>query len=275
MEANSLEQVARPLAARLAGPALGGWLIAQFGTGVAFLADAATFGVSIVALLLIRHRAIVRRDTLTRASIAADVREGFGYVRGRPWIWATLLAVAAATLFFLGPIYVLVPFIVKEVLGGSAGDLGLVFAAGGLGAIFASLLLGYRGLPRRHVGFMYGAWAGAGFALIGYALATALWQVILVSFAGTAALIAGQIVWSSLLQRLVPAELLGRVSSVDWLLSFGLVQISYAIAGPVAGMVGAETTLLAAGAISGSIFLLTLVTLPRVREVEHSLDRAA
>ena len=49
-QANSLDQLVKPLALRLAGPAVGGWLIAIGGTGTAFLVDAATFGVSAIAL---------------------------------------------------------------------------------------------------------------------------------------------------------------------------------------------------------------------------------
>jgi MFS family permease len=55
-KANAIDQFVRPAAWRLAGPAVGGFLIAWWGPGGAFLTDAATFGVSIVALLMIRPR---------------------------------------------------------------------------------------------------------------------------------------------------------------------------------------------------------------------------
>ena len=51
IQANALDQFVRPAAWRLAGPAIGGFLVA-WSTGGAFLVDAATFAVSIVALLL-------------------------------------------------------------------------------------------------------------------------------------------------------------------------------------------------------------------------------
>ena len=49
-QANSLDQLIRPVALRLAGPALGGLLVGALGTGAAFGLDAASFVVSIVAL---------------------------------------------------------------------------------------------------------------------------------------------------------------------------------------------------------------------------------
>src|SRR5712691_5708920 len=50
-QANSLDQFVRPAAWHLVGPSLGGWVVALSGSGGAFLVDAATFAVSIVASL--------------------------------------------------------------------------------------------------------------------------------------------------------------------------------------------------------------------------------
>ena len=57
------------------------------------------------------------------------------YVRSQAWLWATLVSAAVAYLLFMGPTEVLLPFVVKNELRGGAGDLGLVFAAGGLGSL--------------------------------------------------------------------------------------------------------------------------------------------
>ena len=271
LQANSLGQFVRPLAVRFLGPALGGWLIAAFGPGVAFLTDAGSFAASATAILLMRSRPQPSGDA--RRSIARDVQEGFVFVRSQTWLWGTLIAVTIAMLFFLGPVYVLMPYVVKNSLGGGADGLGLVFAAGGAGAILASLVLGQRSLPRRPITALYVAWALSAFALVGYALATALWQAMLVSFVSIAALTTGGIIWSTVLQRLVPSGMLGRVSSIDWLLSFGLAPVSYALTGPVAGALGAEDTLLQAGAISGCVLLGFLLLLPGIRHVERHEPR--
>jgi DHA3 family tetracycline resistance protein-like MFS transporter len=55
-QANSLDQFVRPIALRLAGPALGGLLIAGVGVGAAFGLDAATFVSSAAALLAMAAR---------------------------------------------------------------------------------------------------------------------------------------------------------------------------------------------------------------------------
>ena len=271
LQANSLGQFVRPLAVRFLGPALGGWLIAAFGPGVAFLTDAASFAASATAILLMRTRPKPAEGP--RRSLSRDVQEGFSFVRSQPWLWGTLVAVTIAMLFFLGPVYVLMPYVVKNSLGGGADGLGLVFAAGGAGAIVASVVLGQRKLPRRPITALYVAWALSAFALMGYALATELWHAMAVSFVSVAALTTGGILWSTVLQRLVPEGMLGRVSSIDWLLSFGLAPLSYALTGPIADALGAEETLLQAGAISGCVLLAFLVLLPGIRRVERHEPR--
>jgi MFS family permease len=271
LQANSLGQFVRPLAVRFFGPALGGALIAGFGPGVAFLTDAGSFAASATAILFMRTRP--EPADRERRSIPHDVREGFVFVRSQPWLWGTLVAVTIAMLFFLGPVYVLMPYVVKNSLGGGADGLGLVFAAGGAGAILASVVLGQRTLPRRPITALYLAWALSAFALIGYALATELWHAMAVSFVSVAGLTTGGIIWSTVLQRLVPGRMLGRVSSIDWLLSFGLAPFSYALTGPVAAAIGAEDTLLQAGAISGCVLLGFLLFLPGIRHVERHEPR--
>ena len=102
-----------------------------------------------------------------------DLREGFAFVRAHTWLWATLLAAAVFLLAYWGPVEVLVPYRVRNELGGDANDFGLVLACGGIGAILAAFLLGQRGLPRRHITFMYSAWGFGSLALVGFGLAGA------------------------------------------------------------------------------------------------------
>ena len=152
------------------GPALGGALVAGRGTGAAFGVDAASFLASAVAIFLMRPPAHPRSEHV-QSSIGA-LREAFVFVRRRVWLWGTLLSATIAYLAFMGPAEVLLPYLVKNELHASAGDLGLVFAAGGVGAIGAALFMGQRGHPRRDVTFMYATWTLATLAIAGYGLAT-------------------------------------------------------------------------------------------------------
>jgi len=263
--ANSLDQLVRPIAFRLAGPALGGALVAGFGTGGAFAVDAASFLASTVAVFLMRPPAHPRSEHV-KSSLSA-VREGLQFVRGRVWLWGTLLSATIAYLAFMGPAEVLLPYVVKNELHASAGDLGLVFAAGGIGAIGAALIMGQRGHPKRDVTFMYATWTLATLAVAGYGLATASWQLMVACLLFNALETAGTIVWATIKQRHVPASMLGRVSSLDWLISIGLLPLSFALTAPVAALVGVRATLIGA-AVIGGVATLGALFLPGMRDIE-------
>jgi transmembrane secretion effector len=261
VEAAALRQFIRPLTTRILGPALGGAIVAALGAGAGFLIDAGSFGASTVALLLMTARPLERAAGRTVGTVAQQVREGLSFVLSQRWLSMTLLAVTLAMMFFLGPVFVLMPFVVKNHLHGGANGLGLVLAAGGIGALVGSIVTGQRGAPRRPLIVIYVAWAISAFGLIGYALADSVWQAALVSAISIGSLVTGQILWESLLQRCVPGELLGRVASFDSFVSSGLVPLSFAITGPIAASIGPLATLRWAGILSGGILLAFLALL--------------
>ncbi|HET9740747.1 MAG TPA: MFS transporter [Solirubrobacteraceae bacterium] len=269
-QANALDQLVRPAALRLAGPAVGGLLIDAVGVGAAFALDAASFGVSAAAVLAMRRRA--RIPSAEPTSVAGDIRAGFAYIRSHVWLWATFASAAIAYLLFMGPVEVLLPFLIKNDLHGSAADLGLVFAAGGIGSVLCAVVLGQRGLPRRDITFMYVTWTLATIAVAGYGVAGAVWQLMIVSLAFNALETAGTIVWATAKQRHVPTELLGRVSSLDWLISIGLLPLSFALTGPVSGAIGVQATLIGAGMI-GAVVTFGALLLPGMRAVEGIASR--
>jgi MFS family permease len=274
LEANSLDQFVRPLCVRLIGPAVGGVLIGVAGAGTAFLADAGSFAFSATAFLLMRTRSLPAADD--RRSMRHDIADGISYVRSQTWLWTTLGASTLSLLFFLGPVYVLMPYVVKNSLHSGAEGLGLVFGAGGVGAIAAALLRGQLGVPRRPLTVVYLAWAGTAFSLVGYAAADSVWQAMIVSFFSVGCLATGGIVWTTVLQQSVPGRMIGRVSSLDWVLSLGLAPLSYALTGPIADHFGARMTLFDAGIFSGSVLLLVLLLVPGVRDAGgHEREPAA
>jgi MFS family permease len=268
VQANSLAQFSRPFAMTLLGPALGGMLVGTVGAGLAFYIDAGTFAFSALMLLLMR--------TVTRAapeeghaSVWHDAREGLRFVFARPWLWAGMAAATISLLCTWGPWEVLVPYLVKNELGGSAGALGLVFAAGGAGAVLAAVTMGQRDLPRRPITMLYWAWAISAFAIIGFGVSGAIWHAMLASFVMESGITVLLVLWYTVLQRLVPSSILGRVSSLDWLISVAGVPASFALVGPIAGSIGTRNTLIAAGALGGSAILLFLYLVPGSRAPER------
>ena len=273
VEANSLERFMRPLTFQMLGPAVGGFAIAAFermggSVGHVFLVDALTFVVSGICLVLMKVQPRVRSERTGVRSALGEIAEGFRFVRSQTWLWATLCMALVALLFFYGPWEVLLPYVVRNELGGGADALGLIFASGGAGSVIAALVMAQRGLPRRHMRFMYLAFAVEITCVAGYAFVTAAWQAMVIAFVASGLASAAMVVWTTLMHRLVPAPLLGRVSSVDWLVSISLVPVSFALTGPIAGAVGVSATLIGAGVLGG-LATLAFMLVPGLYDTER------
>ena len=131
-QANALDQLVRPLALRLAGPALGGLVVALLGSGGAFACDAMSFAISGIAVATLAPGGAPPL-TADGGALGSEIADGLRYVAGEPWLWVTLAGAAIAYLLFMGPVEVLLPYVVKEQMHQHAGSLGLVYAAGGGG----------------------------------------------------------------------------------------------------------------------------------------------
>jgi DHA3 family tetracycline resistance protein-like MFS transporter len=273
VQANALQTSLRPIALRLAGPALGGVTVALLGIGGALMVDAATFAISMACLLAMRARVPVHKGE--HEPLLAQVREAAVFVRGETWLWATLIMAAIALLFFLGPTEVLLPIRIEGDLDASAGSFGLVLAAGGVGATVGTFALGHLGMPKREISVLYWVWGLAGFALCGYAIAQTVWQLVIFSFTFGLLSGAGNPIWATLMQVRVPVALRGRVASLDWLVSVGLTPVSFALTGPAAAVFGADAILLVAGLVAGAVTIVMLYAVPGLRAEDGGIARAA
>ncbi|WP_350274814.1 MFS transporter [Kribbella sp. HUAS MG21] len=280
LAANGLEGTLRPLAQQATGPALGGVAIAAMSPGVAILVAALTYLFSAACVLAMHVRpepATVEVDadaapTGLRA-MAADLREGWTYVRRTRWLLASLLFGTVFVLLILGPLEVLLPFAVRDQLGGDAREFGLVMAAFGIGGAAGALLISSRKLPRRYLTVMTLMWGvgSAPFVLLG--IAEDLWVMAVGAAVVGATGSAAMVIWGTLLQRRVPDHLRGRISSLDFFVSLLLMPVSMALAGP-AGSVFGVTAVFAVAGIGPVIVSLLVVWLGRMPadEIAHPLD---
>ncbi|HWL66019.1 MAG TPA: MFS transporter [Actinomycetota bacterium] len=266
VQANALDNFVRPMAERFIGPAVGG-LIAEFWSpGGAFVLDGFTFAVSALMIMRMTHRPGARRADGSTAW--SEVKEGFAFVRSKTWLWATLACASVSLLFVFGPFELLVPLLIKNRLGGGADDVGYVFAASGAGALLAAFLMGQYGMPKRHIVFLYVGLALGIFLMWPYAFVTATWQAAVIEFFAWGAWSASLVVWTTLMHRLVPRELLGRVTSLDWMVSISLTPISYALTGPISDSIGLDATFIWSGVLGGGLCIAFLFV-PGVRASER------
>jgi MFS family permease len=280
LAANGLEGTLRPLAQQAAGPALGGVAVAALSPGVAILSGGLTYLVSAGCLVAMRVRPTKGAAAPTRApglsSVLSDLREGSRYVRRTSWLWSTLLFALAAVLFVVGPLEVLLPFAVRDNLGGGAEDYGLALAAFGVGGAAGALAISSGRLPRRYLSVMILMWGLGSLPLAIVGVAGALWVVCAAVFVVGATYSAATVIWGTLLQRRVPEGLRGRVSSLDFFVSLALMPVSMAVAGPAGAAFGVTTVFLVAGTVP-VLLAFAAILVPRLDrdELANPLDHPA
>jgi len=244
----------------IAGPVLGGLLIAGVGPGSALALDAATFAVSAVFLLALRLPAGAARETST---FLADLREGWGVFRSMTWVWAIVLAAALGNMIWAAW-SVLGPVIAERSLGGAAA-WGFVLGAMGVGALIGSIVA-IRARPERPL-----VWATIAYGLVVFPLAFLAAGVPLAILAiggllGGLSSMLGNTIWEAALQSHVPEESLGRVSAYDWFGSMAFNPVGMAIWGPIAAGIGVSTALWVAVVVLACISG-TLLATPAIRQL--------
>lgn len=278
LPANGIEGMLRPLLLQAAGPVLASVLIVTASPALAFAIVAGLQLFAVAGLLWLRTTP-VRRDFAADAgrhplaSIVADIREGVRYTVRTPWLIGTLVYACVWVLVMTGPLDVLLPFAVTEQTGGGAESYALVLAAYGIGGAVSSLVVASFRLPRRYLTVMNLVWGFGTLPLIVAGVATELWMFVVAGLVIGAAFGWGQVIWGTLLQRRVPADLLGRVSSLDFFVSLALMPISMAIAGPIGEAIGFGWAFLVAGAVP-ALLGVTVIFAFRMRrdEIAHPLD---
>ena len=247
LAANGLESMLRPLAQQAVGPAVGGLAIAIFEPGIAILFASVAYLVSAGCLVAMRVQSAPERSEEERPTALLDLREGVGYVRRTPWLWATLGFAFVAVFFFVGPFEVLAPFVISERVGGGSAEFGLLLAMFGVGSALGAVVISSGSLPRRYLTVMLVAWGGGGLPLILMGLSSELWILCVAVFVVGASDAIGLVIWGTLLQIRVPDALRGRVSSLDFFVSLSLLPASMALAGPAGEAFGLTAVFLVAG----------------------------
>jgi MFS family permease len=261
VSANSLTAVARQGASVL-GPAIGGGLVALAGVRLALVVDAATFVVSSATLFAVREPPLAERTGTP--SVRRDVAEGFAAVRARPWIAAVIGMAMIQLLFVIGPWEVLLPVIAREDLGGN-GAFAVILSVYAAGAVVGALGAGRirTRVPGVVALLALMTWPPFFLALVGPSPMALI--CVLAFLAGVGEEIF-EVLWVTAVQRDVPAELLARVISLDYLGSYAFMPLGLALAGPATDAFGAEAVLIA-GAVVAAVTTLPLLAFRGVRRL--------
>ena len=176
-----------------------------------------------------------------------DLRDGFVFMLRTPWLLWTLLFASMFVLVVLGPIEVLLPFIAKDRFTDGARMYGFILAFFGMGSALGALTVSSGRLPRRYLSVMMAMWSVGSIPLVVVGFTSSFTLMAVATFVIGFTDGAGMVIWGTLLQRRVPREMLGRVSSLDFFVSLAFMPVSFAIVGPLSKVVSMQTIFLVAG----------------------------
>jgi MFS family permease len=245
----------------LGGPLLGGLATELFGARVALAANVATFVVGAVVLARLPRFEPARRGAAGMAGLFADTRAGLAFARRDPLVRGVSLLLLGGVMFGSLDNVALV-FLARDDLHASAFGYGALAAAFGAAMIAVSLWL-TRGAGRFSAESLFlGGWvaAGAGLVLTGIAPLLGLAMAAqVVAGAGNGAASIGEEV---LLQRGVPAAMLGRMGGLLSSAAFLGSVVAYAVGGLLVAVLSPRPVFVIAGT---GLLLVTALCARNVR----------
>ncbi|WP_236053756.1 MFS transporter [Streptomyces musisoli] len=256
--ANAVMAVSRRSAMML-GPAAATTIALTIGPGWAMVIDGATFAVNVMMLSRLR----VEHAATPREGFLKELREGWGEIRERTWLWSNFLAHGcwnlSRTVYFTVGAATVISGIGGEVAWGVIAQGATVGAL--TGALVSLRVRTSRPLVVINICLSLGA---IPLALIALGAHTALIAV----GAGVMAFALGLMgtLWDTAVQQQIPADRMSRVSAYEWLLSSALIPLGMALAGPLAMAVGAKAALYGAAALM-AVSSLGVLAIPEVRRL--------
>ena len=261
---------------RLIGPSIAGILISTVGEGWCFMANAFSYVIVLVSLLMM-HLPKEKMKIETERQVFLKLKEGIQYIKKNKMMRSLLLMLAIVS-FSNASLRTLAPVFAKDVLHGNASTLGFLMSAAGVGAICGALFLTKRkttGLLKRIVSFT-GILLGT--AMICFAISSSLMLSLLcIAFAGL-----GQMMHTAstntLLQLYVDDDKRGRVMSFYTVCLQGTMPFGSLLAGAIAGFIGGPWAMACMGAICllGTLFFKEKNIRARLKDVrsqQHDLSK--
>lgn len=247
----------------LIGPLFGSLLIAIWGTSAAFVFDGLTFVLSALFLLVMRLPAseaiqspVIDNEgemsLIESSSVPVGEADSQGFLQGLwkelcegmtyafhiKWFWTGILIASGGAAIMVGTWAVALPKLVGITYKEGAWFVGMLWTITSIGEIVGSIAVGHQDHLKRRGKLFYSALVISSLGLIAMGLPFSTSNAVV--FISIAAGIVGiglgfaNTLWVTLLQEFIAEDMLGRVSSIDWLVSFCLNPVGLAVAGLIA-----------------------------------------
>jgi MFS family permease len=263
--ANAVSQASRQ-SSILVGQALGGLLYVTWGAAALLLIDAISFAYGGVATwFLPRDGTRPRARTTIRLAVrdyAVATREGMAYVWQRRGMTA-VLAIFAGVNFLFMPVFVLLPFYTRQVLGGGADWYGFLLGGAGGGALIGSIAAGVVMARVRAVATLVRVCVVGVACCVLMLAATRSAPVALAAFViiGTLSSLINVIVITAF-QTAAPSAVRGRVMALVIAVSTAAVPLGMGLGGVLGALWGESLPLVFAGCGVGIVMLVAAVQGP-------------
>ena len=232
--------------AQVAGPALGGGLIAWPGLTFAYLASGLFALAGIGALLLLKYHPEPLRGA--DASIWSSIVEGLRFVFARQVILAALALDMFAVLF--GGAVSMLPAFVDQILDGNPGTLGLLRAAPAAGTALIGLWLARHPIDRHAGRYLLGSVGGFGVCIVAFGLSGAFWSAALWLMLSGACDGISVVIRSTILQLTTPDQMRGRISAINGIFIGSSNEIGALESGLAASVMGLAPSIVFGGAMT-------------------------
>lgn len=254
-------------AARLIGPAIAGIMITLVGEGACFLVNGLSF-IAVIASLLVINAAPSKRDG-KKSDAMKEMAEGFKYTFGFAPIRSVIVLLGLVSLMGMSYV-VLMPVLVKNVLGGGPKTLGFLMSAAGLGALAATIFLASR--KRVRIGYLLPAAALLfSFGLIGLAFSHVLWTAAVCMAVSGFGFMTHMASSNIVLQTLSDDDKRGRVMSFYSMAFIGMAPIGSFISGALADRFGAPAALLIGGSSCVIASIMFAREVPILKKLSHHI----
>ena len=236
--------------AQVAGPALGGGLIAWPGLTFAYLASGLFALAGVGALMLLKyHPEPVRKSD---ASIWSSIVEGLRFVFARQVILAALALDMFAVLF--GGAVSMLPAFVDQILDGNPETLGLLRAAPAAGTALIGLWLARHPIDRHAGRYLLVSVGGFGVSIVAFGLSGGFWSAALWLMLSGACDGVSVVIRSTILQLTTPDQMRGRISAINGIFIGSSNEIGALESGLAASAMG-----LAPSIVFGGVMTLLVV----------------
>ncbi|HEY3993247.1 MAG TPA: MFS transporter [Ktedonobacteraceae bacterium] len=252
------------------GPMIAGVLLASFSIGFVYLANAASFLIVLIAVVLIQYRE-EGRSAQHEAFEWRKMLDGFHFVRQTQVIWGTMLIDFYATFF--SSARTMLPLVADQLLHVGPQGYGLLATAQPIGAVITALVLATRKPIQRQGKILLISVALYGLATAVFGLSTIFFlSYLLFALTGVGDTIS-TVIRGVIRQHLTPEELRGRMTAVQMILAMGGPQLGEVESGLLAAAMGTSLTIFTGGILTFLMIGWLAYRYPSLRTYVHSHEK--